>query len=218
MNAQRQGQLEYTIPDGIYVGVVHGGYVAGFTIKGSSDSQLWLYEPSSGSYLPPYRSYSIYADVLDGLTINAPAPASIYAGNSIKRCNIFIKSSSQISDGVIISPVVDGNKITISNYVNQLFSIKKDQRIQNNIIVNESNPHMALMDGEFMSDFRITMYNNTLVGVAMIYPSWRLNVDLELKNNIFVAAYGSDEILPFNNDGSGRQSGRDREHFLSSTR
>lgn len=205
LNAQQQGQLEYTIPDGIYVGVVHGGYVAGFTIKGSPDSQLWLYEPSSGSYLPPYSSYSIYADVLDGLTINAPAPASIYAGNSIRRCNIFIKSSSQISDGVIISPVVDGNKITISNYVNQLFSIKKDQRIQNNIIVNESNPYMALMDGEFMSDFRIAMYNNTLVGVAMIYPSWRFNVDLELKNNIFVAAYGSDEILPFNNDGSGRQ-------------
>jgi len=203
--AIQQGHLEYTMPDGIYVGSVQGSYSAGFTIKGSPNNQLWLYEPSSGNYLPASSSYSIYADVLDGLTINAPFTVSIYAVNNIKHCKINFYSGFQYSYGAIQAPVVDGNKISIKSDLGRLFIVRHDQRIQNNLIINEKPNEVTLMDSEYLSNWQVQMYNNTLVGTGALYPASASNVNLDLKDNLFVATYGSDEILPFNNDSSGRQ-------------
>jgi hypothetical protein len=205
LTAVQQGQLEYVIPDGIYVGAVQGSYADGFTIKGSANSQLWLYEPSSGNYLSA-SSYSIYADILDGLTINAPATVYIYAVSGVKHCNISISTGAQYNNGAIESPLVDGNKISFGGYVSRLFIVRSDQKIQNNLIINKETNESFLMDGERLSNWHIQMHNNTLVGTGLMYSVWNAGVNVDLKNNLFIAAHGSEDILPFNSSDSGQKS------------
>ena len=197
INAEQQGLLEYTLPEGLYVGELRGGGVDGFTIKGSINNQLWLYDPSSGNDLSSRSPFGVNADILDGITIYAPATASIHAGSVIKRCNVLINGGGPLSyDGVIWSPLVDGNRIVIDSNLYKLFTVVKTQRIQNNLIVNKIDNSMMLMTGESLGDWDIGMYNNTFVGTGIIYPGSNARTQFELKNNLFIALHGSEYVTP----------------------
>jgi len=211
LTAQQQGQLEYSIPDGIYVGAIQKANVDGFTLKGGPNSQLWLYNPQTSDSLSDDGSYfySINADRLDGLTIYMPSSVAIHAGEVIKNCKIFINGvgTRMYNDddvrGLIDSPVADGNKIIINNHIESLFVIRQDSRVQNNLIVNNSNRSMLLMTSYLFSNFNVGLFNNTLVGVGSLYGFWVANTNSEFKNNLFVAAGGSKKEFILNEGGYG---------------
>lgn len=196
IDAQKNGQKEYTIPDGIFVGGIDGGLASDFIIKGNPNSIIWLYDGGSGQY----SNINIRASVLDGLNIHMPSSSEVSASKSIRHCNIVIDNSNSSNYGSVVnSPSLDGNRITIKDYVNSLTQAMSNQVIKNNLIVNDNEQLPVLIANPQLESYLINVYNNTLVGVGAIDFSWDYYARFELKNNLFIASHSMNKVLPLNN-------------------
>jgi hypothetical protein len=195
IEAQKNGQKEYTIPGGIFVGGIEGRQVNDFTIKGGPNSMLWLHDASSGQY----SNVSIQAPVLDGLNIYMPAIAEVSASKSIKHCNIKVNKFNLSGYNIIQSPSLDGNKITVNGDVLSLIKAMPDQKIKNNLVINESDKPLTLISNPYLEFYyQVGVYNNTLVGLGSIDFYWDYYAKFELKNNLFIASHSVNKLLPLN--------------------
>lgn len=196
-DAEANGDTEFVVPAGIYVGGLINDFTHPLNLRGEPGAEIWLTDDTADtqggiSYGGPQ---SISAISIDSLEIHGFPSSKINADTRISNCTIYANSSHP---GLLNAPIIENNKILIEGDGDGIINLERPRLIRNNLIRAELPNDMSgqgglLESAVYQSAYPATLINNTIIGIGMIASNNDMpDSPMTLINNLFMD--GSNQI------------------------
>jgi hypothetical protein len=185
-DAEANGDTEFVVPAGIYVGELINDYGHPLNLRGEPGAEIWLTDGTP---------QSISAKSIDSLEIHGLSISRIKAETKISNCTIYAKASYP---GLLNAPTIENNKILIEGDGDGIINLERPTLIRNNLIIaelpNDMSGQGGLLESAFyQSSYPATLINNTIIGIGMIARDDVMpDSPMTLINNLFMD--GSNQI------------------------
>ena len=196
-DAEANGDTEFVVPAGIYVGGLINDYTRPLNLRGESGAEIWLTDDTADTQGGIYYGGQqfISANSIDSLEIHGFPNSKINTKTKISNCTVYANASYP---GLLNAQTIENNKIIIEGDGDGIINLERPTLIRNNLIraelPNDMSGQGGLLESAFyQSSYPATLLNNTIIGIGMIARDDVMpDSPMTLINNLFMD--GSNQI------------------------